>query len=229
MEYLKKLLEEGIEVAKSRIPSGSLLIWDQVDNIKYQKWVMNCISMLKADAPDHVQQIESIYGPKYNLINQFEQIFGIVSSAVEYVTYKLQKEKKETKITSRPATHFNLDFLHPKIKEKCSDQFYSEKYDDAILNACKVVEVYTRELSKLGEEEIGVSLMRKAFNPKSPILKYSDHVGEQEALMHLFSGFIGVFKNPQSHRFIEIKDPLTAFEVINFANHLCKILETTKQ
>jgi len=97
------------------------------------------------------------------------------------------------------------------------------------LNACKVVEVYTRELSKLGEEEIGVPLMRKAFNPKTPILKHSDHAGEQEALMHLFSGFIGVFKNPQSHRFIEIKDPLTAFEVINFANHLCKILETTKQ
>jgi len=229
MEYLIKLLEEGKEVGRSRTHSGSPFIYDKVDNVKYQKWVMNCISMLKEDAPDHVQQIKSIYNPMFNLINKFEQIFGVVSSAVEFITYKRQKEKKETKIASRPSTHFNLDFLHSKIKEKCSDQFNSENYDNAIFNACKVVEVYTRELSKLKDEEIGVSLMRKAFNPKSPILKYSDNPGEQEALMHLFSGFIGVFKNPQSHRFIEIKDPLTAFEVINFANHLCKILETTKQ
>lgn len=86
-----------------------------------------------------------------------------------------------------------------------------------------------RELAKVNEKDIGVSLMRKVFNPKNPILKYSNHEGEQEALMHLFSGFIGVFKNPQSHRFLEIKDPITAFEVLNFANHLCKILERTHQ
>jgi hypothetical protein len=88
MEYLKKLLEKGIEVSKSRIPSGSPFIYDQVNNIMYQKWVMNCISMLKDDAPDHVEQIRSIYDPKYNLINQFERIFGIVSSAVEYISHE---------------------------------------------------------------------------------------------------------------------------------------------
>ena len=91
----------------------------------------------------------------------------------------------------------------------------------------KFNKVLTRELAGLNDSDIGINLMRKVFNPKKPILKYSDLAGEQEALMHLFSGFIGVFKNPQSHRFIEIKDPLTAFEVINFANHLCKILEST--
>jgi uncharacterized protein (TIGR02391 family) len=229
MEYLKKLLEEGVEVSKSRIPSGSPFIYDQVNSIMYQKWVMNCISMLKDDAPDHVEQIRSVYDPKYNLINQFEQIFGIVSSAVEYILHKWNQKEKEKKIEERPATHFNLDFLHPKVKEKCADHFYSQKYDDAILNACKVVEVLTRESAKLSDDDIGVSLMRKAFNPKNPILKYSDHYGEQESLMHLFSGFIGVFKNPQSHRFIEINDPLTAFEVINFANHLCKIIEGTRR
>jgi len=227
MDYLKKLLEEGIEVSKTRIPSGSPFIYDQVNNIQYQKWVMNCISMLKDDAPDHVEQIRAIYNPQYNLINQFEQIFGIVSSAVEYTLHKLKQKEREEKIEDRPATHFNLDFLHPKVKEKCADHFYAQKYDDAILNACKVVEVLTRESAQLSENDIGVSLMRKVFNPKSPILKYSDHAGEQESLMHLFSGFIGVFKNPQSHRFIEINDPLTAFEVINFANHLCKIIEST--
>jgi len=70
--------------------------------------------------------------------------------------------------------------------------------------------------------------MMKAFTPDKPILKYSDVKGEQEALMFLFTGFIGVFKNPQSHRFIDIRDPAVAFEVLNFANQLCRILEQTK-
>jgi len=228
MDYIKKLLEEGIEVLKSRIPSGTPLLYDQVDNIKYQKWVMNCISFLSDEAPDHVKQIKAIYDPQHNLVNKAEQIFGIVTSAAEYLKYKHARDEKVSKIQERPASHFNLDFLHSRLKEKCADHFHSEKYDDAILNACKVVEVYTRELANLRDTDIGVSLMRKVFNPKQPILKYSDNSSEQEALMHLFSGFIGVFKNPQSHRFMEIKDPLTAFEVLNFANHLCKILERTK-
>ena len=66
--------------------------------------------------------------------------------------------------------------------------------------------------------------MRKAFRPNNPILKYSENNSEQEALMHLFSGFIGVFKNPHSHRFLEVKDPLSAFEILIFANHLLGLL-----
>lgn len=144
MEYLKKLIDECIEVLNSRIPSGSLLIYDQVDNIKYNKWVMNCITILRDEAPEHVEQIKSIYDSRYNLINNFEQIFATVSSAVEYIMYKQQKREKESKIEKRHSKNFNLDFLHQRLKDKCIDHFYSEKYDDAILNACKVVEVYTK-------------------------------------------------------------------------------------
>ncbi len=189
---------------------------------------MNCISLLADEAPEHVAQIKAIYDPEYNLINVAEQIFAVLASAVEVLARKGKPSDDSSRVQPPQAAHFNLEHLHPKLKEKCSDHFYAEKYDDAILNACKVVEVYTRELADLQEADIGVPLVRKAFNPKKPILRYSDHDGEQEAISHLFSGFIGVFKNPQSHRFMNIEDPLTAFEVINFANHLCKILESTK-
>lgn len=126
------------------------------------------------------------------------------------------------------AGDFDLDFLHSRLIEKCADHFQNGKFDDVILNACKVVEVYTRERANLQTSAIGVSLMRKVFKPDQPILKYSDDNGEQEALMHLFSGFIGVFKNPQSHRFVNVKDPLVAFEVLALADRLCKILEQTQ-
>lgn len=228
MKYTKRLIEEGKEVLRSRIPSGVSFIYDEVDNIKYQKWVMNCISFLSDVAPEHVRQIEAIYDPQYNVINKAEQIFGIVSSAAEYLKHKHTLYEGGTSIKKRPASHYNLDFLHPRLKEKCADHLHSEKFDDVILNACKVLEVYTRELARLKDTDIGISLMRKAFNPSQPILKYSDNTAEQESLSHLFSGFIGFFKNPQSHRFMEIKDPLIAFEVLNFANYLCKILEQTE-
>lgn len=66
--------------------------------------------------------------------------------------------------------------------------------------------------------------MRKAFKPEAPILRYSDIQAEQEAVMHLFSGFMGVFKNPHRHRFLEIRDPLTTFEILSFANHLLNLV-----
>src|SRR4030042_6308486 len=228
MEYMKNLLAEGEEVLRSRIPSRSRLIVDLVDSSKYNKWVMNCITFLEEDAPVHAMRIKEIYIPQYCIFNHAEQILAIVASAGEYLEHKYTQKERESKVQKEPAEIFNLDHFHPKLKEKCADHFVSKKFDDAILNACKVVEVHTRDLANLKETDIGINLMMKAFNPDKPILKYSDVKGEQEALMFLFAGFIGVFKNPQSHRFIDIKDPAVAFEVLNFAKQLCRILEQTK-
>jgi hypothetical protein len=52
----------------------------------------------------------------------------------------------------------------------------------------------------------------------------SDVAAEQEAAMNLFCGFIGFFKNPHSHKFLNISDPLSAFEVLSIANHLCTLV-----
>ncbi len=66
-EYPENLLVEGVEVMKSRIPSGHPFLLDKVDPMNYQKWVLNCISFLRVDAPDHVEQIKAIYKPNYSL------------------------------------------------------------------------------------------------------------------------------------------------------------------
>jgi len=227
MNQTEKLLEEGLNVLNSRISSGSRFIYDSVESIGYHKWVLNCISFLKESAPDHVEQIKNIYKPEFALHHQAEKIFGIVQSAHEYVATK-SKEKETLNpdiVASKSPEEFSLDFLSPKLRDKCADHFYLAKYDDAILNAAKVIEVAVREKSGLSDTDLGVTLMRKVFRPETAILKYSETNSEQEALMHLFSGFIGVFKNPHSHRFLEIKDPLSAFEIIIFANHLLGLVE----
>ena len=47
--------------------------------------------------------------------------------------------------------------------------------------------------------------MREAFNPKNgPLSNAEEIAGEQIALMELFAGAIGYFKNPGSHREVEL-------------------------
>ena len=179
---------------------------------------------MKIDAPDHVEQIKTIYKPDYSLYHQAEKIFGIIQSAVEYVKAKREPVTREA-VEKKAPDAFVLDSLNPQLIEKCADHFLSKKYDDCILNATKVVEVAVREAAALSNTDLGVNLMRKAFKPDKPLLKYSDTHAEQEAVMHLFSGFIGVFKNPHNHRFLEIKDPLAAFEILSFANHLLNLVK----
>lgn len=226
-EYLDKLLNEGMLVLKSRIPSGHPILHDQVDSMLFHKWVLNCIGFLATDAPDHVAQIKAVHKPDIALHHQAVQIFAILSSAAEVLKSKREKLSRKT-VAERPPSAFSLEFIHPELAAKCSDHFYSGKYDDCIFNAAKVVEVAVRQRAGLAAEDVGVNLMRKAFKPASPILKFSDVAAEQEAAMNLFCGFIGVFKNPHSHTFPNVTDPLTAFEIMSMANHLCTMVGKIK-
>jgi hypothetical protein len=149
-EYPQNLLLEGIEVLKSRISSGHPFLHDQVEGMKYQKWVSNCISFLKLDAPDHVEQIKAIHNPDYSLYPHAEKIFGIVQSAVEFIQAKHQPLTRES-VEKKSPDAFALDFLHPKLVEKCSDHFLSGKFDDCILNAAKAIEVAVRETACLSD------------------------------------------------------------------------------
>jgi len=47
--------------------------------------------------------------------------------------------------------------------------------------------------------------------------------------MNLYCGFIGFFKNPHSHKFLNISDPLTAFEILSIANRLCAMIADAKK
>lgn len=147
------------------------------------------------------------------------------SSQMEQTSLGYSYKELKAMMDKTPSQDFNIDLLSDRLKEKCKDQFNAGKFDDAVFNACKVVEVRTRELAQLENSDIGVRLMRKAFSPKFPILAYSKVAAEQQAIMELFSSFIGIFKNAQSHRFVNIDVPETAFEILVIANHLLKILD----
>jgi uncharacterized protein (TIGR02391 family) len=68
--------------------------------------------------------------------------------------------------------------------------------------------------------------MRKAFHPENgPLTDTTQEKGEREALSHMFAKAIGSYKNPHSHRTVNITDPRDAQEMVVLASHLLRIVE----
>lgn len=191
MDYIKKLLEEGLEVIKSSTPSGHPLIIDQVNSFKFQKWVMNCISLLKHDAPDHVAQIKEIYKPEHNLITKANQIFGVVASA-----YEIFQDKKNSSIQGKSPTNgdsrtkeqfeYDLFLSHAgednEIAEKISDKLLEKGikvwYDKNVLT---VGDSLRRSIDAgLSKSRFGVVILSRSFFEKEWSQKELDALVSKE-------------------------------------------------
>ena len=116
-------------------------------------------------------------------------------------------------------------------------QFEHGRFDTAVFEAMKAVEVAVRDAIGAQTTVLGVNLMREAFRPApkpdaqpdaKPAGKLTDIAadpGEQVARMELFAGSIGSYKNPHSHRNVVLDDPDEAAEIIMLANHLLRIVD----
>ncbi|MCM5559310.1 TIGR02391 family protein [Pleomorphomonas sp. JP5] len=124
------------------------------------------------------------------------------------------------------ARSLQKEALHPQIADKVWSAFIRSEYDVAVFLAMKAVEVAVREASGHGLNALGTELMRKAFKPGEGSLTDKEApLGEQEARMHLFAGAIGSYKNPNSHRDVQMDDPAEAMEVVMLACHLLRIVD----
>jgi uncharacterized protein (TIGR02391 family) len=121
------------------------------------------------------------------------------------------------------------EVLHAAIRED-SSCYHRGKYDSAVFEAMKAVEVAVRQAAGLSSGELGTDLMRGAFNPeKGPLTDMASERGERDARSHLFAGAIGSYKNPHSHRYVNLDDPDEAAEIIMLANHLLRIVDTRRE
>lgn len=117
------------------------------------------------------------------------------------------------------------EMLDPILARKVKPLFLRGDYDTAIFQAFKEVEIRVRNTGEYTNNDLGVDLMRKAFHPEMGKLTNTYATkAEKENMMHLFSGAIGLFKNPVSHRDVAGISPEFAADVIHFSNLLLRML-----
>lgn len=120
--------------------------------------------------------------------------------------------------------------LHPRLAQRIQQQFLLGEFELAVFAAMKEVEVRVRELANESQSLLGAKLMQKAFSAEKGVLTDPEaDAGEQVAMMELFKGAIGLFKNPTSHRPVDYDDPTLASEVILFADLLLRLLDQVEE
>jgi uncharacterized protein (TIGR02391 family) len=150
-----------------------------------------------------------------------------------FITRRGRRVKSRTGLDSyRKANLLPRARLHPSIAERVYPAFLWGEYDTAIFQAFREVEVAVRDAGKYPPDTVGMRLMREAFRPAQgagapgPLTDTVLPVAEQEGMMNLFVGAIGLYnyKNPQSHRNVPA-EALDAAEVIIFASHLLRLVD----
>lgn len=133
-------------------------------------------------------------------------------------------EREFKKVLNKYAVLPNT-YVHPKIIEKSFKLLEAKEYESAVLQAFKTIETNIRSRIQADPEDVGIKLIRKAFNSDTGALTdYNLPKVEREAFANYISGAFGFYKNPCSHRDVQL-DFVSAFERIVVASDLLKKID----
>ncbi len=127
------------------------------------------------------------------------------------------------------ARRLNRDLLHPEIAEEVWLSFIRGRFAAAIFEAFRAVEIAVREAAGFPDSDHGGPMIRRAFHKDhGPLRDPEQGEAEREALMNLFAGAVGSYKNPHSHRKVSMEDAGEAMEIVYLASHLLRIVDSRR-
>ncbi|TIR30129.1 MAG: TIGR02391 family protein [Mesorhizobium sp.] len=121
------------------------------------------------------------------------------------------------------------ELLHPSIVDMVWLSLLRRDFSSAIFQAMRQVEIAVREASGFNEGDHGVPMIRRAFHKENgPLTDLNAQEAEREALSALFAGAVGSYKNPHSHRNVQMDDAVEAAEIVILASHLLRIVDARR-
>ncbi|MEM8949889.1 MAG: TIGR02391 family protein [Pseudomonadota bacterium] len=130
----------------------------------------------------------------------------------------------------RLAASVPRDLFHPILQEEVRADLLRGRYDVAVFQAFKEVEVAVCKAAEFHPgEKYSTGLLNAAFgtdNGKLTDRRASE--AERKARLNLFSGAMGSYKNPLSHRHLNIETLREAVELVMVASHLLRIVDRIK-
>lgn len=119
--------------------------------------------------------------------------------------------------------------LHPILARPLRRLVRVGAFEEAAFVALREVEQRVRLLAQQPTGRNGPlrgdKLMTAAFKEGGPLADPEAEPPEQQGQMNLFKGAFAAFRNPLSHRSIELRDPIEAAEVVLFADLLMRQLD----
>jgi uncharacterized protein (TIGR02391 family) len=124
------------------------------------------------------------------------------------------------------ASIYSKTITESEIESVSRDLFASGHYSLAVQEAYKAVEKYVQQKSTLLGLS-GTQLMQQVFSTTSPKLywtkrKTASEQDEQKGYLQLYAGAMLGIRNPVTHEFGWVDDPLLSLELILFAQHLLR-------
>ena len=125
---------------------------------------------------------------------------------------------------------FDQLVTEPVLRHTCRKLFAGGHYAIAVEKAFVCLNNEVKDRSGLTAMD-GVGLMFRALSEDSPVLKLNalrseSEKNEQAGFMHIFAGSMRGIRNPRAHEPGFIDDPRGALELLAFANHLMRKLQT---
>ena len=149
-----------------------------------------------------------------------EETYYPTKFGFRFLEYEFNRVIKE--YTLLPQT-----YIHHKIVKKSFKLLESGEFESAVLQAFKCIETSIRDKIGAPKEEIGIKLIRRSFNPENgDLTNYELPISEREAFSNYIAGAFGYYKNPGSHRDLEL-DFISTFDRIAVASDLLKIIDNS--